>query len=59
MICLQAFDSPMASNRKIASIESAIYLLRGQRVMLNSDLATIYGVPTSRSKIENRNSKMS
>jgi hypothetical protein len=45
MICL-ASDSPMASNRKIASIESAIYLLRGQRVMLDSDLAAIYGVTT-------------
>jgi hypothetical protein len=46
MICLQAFDRPMASNRKIAGIESAIYLLRGQRVMLDSDLAAIYGVTT-------------
>jgi hypothetical protein len=48
MICLQAFDSPMAFNRKIASIESAIYLLRGQRVMIDSDLAAIYGVTTKR-----------
>ncbi len=48
MICLQAFDSTMASNRKIASIESAIYLLRGQRMMLDSDLASIYGVTTKR-----------
>src|SRR5438876_2491872 len=46
MICLQAFDPTMASNRKIANIESAIYLLRGQRVMLDSDLAAIYGVAT-------------
>jgi hypothetical protein len=38
----------MASNRKIASIESAIYLLRGQRVMLDSDLAAIYGVTAKR-----------
>ena len=48
MICLQPFDSTMASNRKIANIESAIYLLRGQRVMLDSDLAAIYGVTTKR-----------
>ncbi len=48
MICLQAFDPIMASNRKIASIESAIYSLRGQRVMFDSDLASIYGVTTRR-----------
>ena len=48
MICLQAFDSTMTSDRKVASIESAIYLLRGQRVMLDSDLAVIYGVTTKR-----------
>jgi ORF6N domain len=46
MICLQALDLTMASTRKISSIESAIYLLRGQRVMLDSDLAAIYGVST-------------
>ncbi len=46
MICLQAFDSTMASDLKIASIESAIYLIRGQRVMLDSDLAAVYGVST-------------
>jgi hypothetical protein len=48
MIYLQALNSTMASNRKIARIESAIYLLRGQRVMLDSDLAAIYGVTTRR-----------
>jgi hypothetical protein len=48
MICVTAFDSTMASNRKIASIESAICLLRGQRVMLDSDLAAIYGVTAKR-----------
>jgi hypothetical protein len=48
MICLQAFDSAMTSERKVASIESAIYFLRGQRVMLDSDLASIYGVTTKR-----------
>jgi hypothetical protein len=48
MICLQAFDSIMAFKRRIATIESAIYLLRGQRVMLDSDLAAIYQVTTKR-----------
>jgi hypothetical protein len=46
MICLQTFDQTMAFKRKIASIESAIYLVRGHRVMLDSDLAAIYGVTT-------------
>jgi len=27
-------------------IEKAIYLIRGQRVMLDRDLAKLYGVPT-------------
>jgi cell division protein FtsB len=48
MICLGAFDSTVTSDRKAANIESAIYLLRGQRVMLDSDLAVIYGVTTKR-----------
>jgi hypothetical protein len=48
MICLRAFDSAMTSDRKVASIESAIYSLRGQRVMLDSDLAAIYGTSTMR-----------
>ena len=48
MSCLLAFDSAMTSDRKLASIESAIYLLRGQRVMLDSDLAAIYGTSTMR-----------
>ena len=48
MISLQAFDSAMTSERKVASIENAIYLIRGQRVMLDSDLAAVYGVTTKR-----------
>jgi hypothetical protein len=48
MISLQAFDSAMATNRKINKIESAIHLIRGQRVMLDSDLAAIYSVSTKR-----------
>lgn len=46
MICLQAFDSTMSLRRKIANLESAIHLIRGRRVMLDSDLAAIYGVST-------------
>jgi hypothetical protein len=38
----------MSSLRKIDSVESAIYLIRGQRVMLDSDLAAIYGTTTKR-----------
>jgi hypothetical protein len=38
----------MTSDRKVASIDSAIYSLRGQRVMLDSDLAAIYGTSTMR-----------
>lgn len=41
----------MANDPVIVSataIEEAIYLIRGRRVMLDSDLAKIYGVSTSR-----------
>jgi hypothetical protein len=53
MISLRAFDSGMASkhrldNRKIDNVESAVYLIRGQRVMLDWDPAGIYGVTTKR-----------
>jgi hypothetical protein len=48
MICLLAFDSAMPSARKIDNLESAIYLIRGQRVMLDADLAAIYRVTTKR-----------
>ena len=40
-----------STNKRIASvkqIEQAIHVFRGQRVMLDSDLATLYGVPTHR-----------
>ena len=46
MICLKAFDSVMTSDRKIARIETVIHLVRGKRVMLDSDLAAIYSVST-------------
>jgi hypothetical protein len=48
MICLNQFDQIMSSHRKIANPEGAIHLIRGQRVMLDSDLAAIYGVSTMR-----------
>src|SRR4051794_29194345 len=48
MISLRAFESPMTSPREIQTVENAIHLVRGQRVMLDSDLAAIYGVTTKR-----------
>jgi hypothetical protein len=48
MIFLNQFDRTITSRRKIAQLESAIYLIRGQRVMFDSDLAAIYGVTTKR-----------
>src|ERR687887_66730 len=43
-----SLDPAMSSPRKIDkhSVESAIYLIRGQRIMLDSDLAEIYQVTT-------------
>jgi aromatic ring-opening dioxygenase LigB subunit len=48
MICLNQFDQIMSSHRRIANLESTIHLIRGHRVMLDSDLAVIYGVTTKR-----------
>jgi hypothetical protein len=48
MISLSALASTMSSNRKIDNVERAIYLIRGKRVMLDSDLAVIYAVRTKR-----------
>ena len=48
MICLNQFDQIMSSHRKIANLESATHLIRDQRVMLDSDLAAIYGTSTMR-----------
>src|SRR6266496_753576 len=48
MICLNQFDQIMSSHRKIANLQGAIHLIRGQRVMLDSDLAAIYGVTAKR-----------
>src|SRR2546423_9812340 len=46
MISLREFDSAMPSKRKIEKLASAIYLIRDQRVMLDSGLAAIYQVST-------------
>jgi hypothetical protein len=48
MISSVGLDSVMSSNRQIDNVEGAIYLVRGQRVMLDSDLAKIYGTSTMR-----------
>ena len=48
MISLGALDPTMSSNREIQKVENAIHLIRGQRVMLDSDLAEIYGSSTMR-----------
>src|SRR5207244_13247251 len=48
MISLLALDSAMPPNRKIDNVERAIYLIRGQRIILDSDLAAIYQVTTKR-----------
>jgi hypothetical protein len=47
MISLGAIEQ-MTTPREIATVENAIHVMRGQRVMLDSDLATIYGVTTKR-----------
>ncbi len=38
----------MTKSMQILSIEQHIYLIRGHKVMLDSDLARIYGVTTKR-----------
>jgi hypothetical protein len=38
----------MPPKRKLTRLESGIHLIRGERVMLDSDLATIYGTSTAR-----------
>ena len=51
MISLTSFDNagmPEEKKQLTAEVEGAIHLIRGQRVMLDSDLAKIYGVTTKR-----------
>ncbi len=43
-----SFGSPMTRKRSLQKVEEGIHLIRGQRVMLDSDLAEIYGVTTKR-----------
>lgn len=38
----------MAADDRLTTVEDAIHLIRGQRVMLDSDLAQIYGTSTMR-----------
>lgn len=47
MISLRAIEH-MTSPREISTVENAIHFVRSQRVMLDSDLAKIYGVSTMR-----------
>lgn len=48
MISLLDLESAMPADPIIESVEDAIHLIRGQRVMLDSDLAQIYGVELKR-----------
>ena len=48
MISLTTFELDMTNPREIQTIEKVIHLVRGQRVMLDSDLAAIYRVTTKR-----------
>jgi hypothetical protein len=54
-----SLDMPprLPSLRKLDNVESAIYLIRGHRVMLDSDLAQIYGVTTKRLNEQLRRNK--
>ncbi len=40
----------MNIDQKVSSLDSKIYLIRGERVMLDFDLAKLYKVPTKRLK---------
>jgi hypothetical protein len=43
---------------EVSDIESKIYLVRGEKVLLSHDLAELYGVPTKRlNKQVRRNNK--
>jgi len=48
MISLDQFDQSMSSQSRVVNLENAIHLIRGHRVMLDSDLAGIYGVTAKR-----------
>jgi ORF6N domain-containing protein len=57
MISLVALDSAMASVRKLDNVQSAICLIRDQRVMLDSDLAAIYQVTTKELNQQSKRNK--
>lgn len=57
MISLAALDTTMSSNREIQTVEDAIHLIRGERIMLDSDLAAIYGTSTMRLNEQRRRNK--
>ena len=42
----------------VERIEKAIYLIRGEKVMLDSDLAALYGVATAQSTGESEHRKI-
>jgi hypothetical protein len=46
VISLISFEPAMAGPSKISAIEGAIHLIRGERVMIDADLARIYQVTT-------------
>jgi hypothetical protein len=48
MISLLGFEPHMSLSPDLAKLESAIYLVRGQRVMIDADLAEVYQVSTKR-----------
>jgi hypothetical protein len=57
MISLRAFESHMIGPREIQTVDNTIHLVRGLRVMLDSDLAAIYGVSTMRLNEQLRRNK--
>ncbi|MDQ2919279.1 MAG: ORF6N domain-containing protein [Verrucomicrobiota bacterium] len=57
MISLGELESNMPTNRVVKIVENAIHLIRGQRVMLDSDLAGMYGVTTKRLNEQMRRNK--
>ena len=47
---LEPFDN--RNNTSLLPIESLIHVIRGQQVMIDSDLARLYGVETKRLKLK-------
>lgn len=43
----------------VTNIEGSIFLIRGQRIILDSDLAKLYGVPTTRLNEQVKRNKVS